>query len=159
MTKVLKVIYFGGVVCSQLTFDLWITIMSERIVASLNCRMCLSRRAFHSSHRGGDVSMRVTKIDDAITRVITAKNRGAETPMTFVFVVNVGKARVFLTAVSHVAHAISHTRIATCQKNEGENERERERDRKRVHVISYSPCWDCTRACSLGQGIFYRITD
>jgi len=73
---------------------------------------------------GGNVSTCHTKIDDGITWVITAKNRGAETPMTFVFVVNVGKARVFLTAVSHVAHAISHTRIATCQRM-----RRKERDR------------------------------
>lgn len=48
--------------------------------------------------------------------------------MTFVFVVNVGKARVFLATVSHAAHAISRT------QNRGdtpENERERERKRAR----------------------------
>lgn len=74
---------------------------------------------------GVDVSMRVTKIDDAITRVITAKNRGAETPMTFVFVVNVGKAGVFLATMSHAAHAISRT------QNRDTPEREKERGGER----------------------------
>jgi len=79
--------------------------------------------------------MRVTKIDDAIIRVITVKNRGAETPMTFVFVVNVGKARIFLTTVSHVAHANLTHANHDMPKNEVERERQ-----KHVHVISYSPC-------------------
>jgi len=47
--------------------------------------------------------------------------------MTFVFVVNVGKARVFLVTVSHAAHAISRIQ----SRDTSENARAREKERKR----------------------------
>lgn len=113
----LRSIFFSQILVDSFGVAIHDTVKSSRRVRSF------AKLSRDSCLLGVDVSTRVTKIDDAITRVITAKNQGAETPMTFVFVVNVGKPRVFLATVSHAAHAILRTH---------RNARERTRERRRA---------------------------